>query len=87
MSAVFAALEDGRIDQNKAWVFVDTCADLTSEQAKVVCQRLLPFAQRLTTGQLAARIKKLAIALDPEWGRLPVCHCGTGAQRDRVSRP
>jgi hypothetical protein len=33
----------------------------------VVCQRLLPHAGRLTTGELAARIKKVAIALDPEW--------------------
>jgi hypothetical protein len=33
----------------------------------VVCERLLPAAARLTTGELAARIKKLAIAWDPEW--------------------
>ena len=67
MPAVFAALETGRIDRNKAWVFADLCTDLTPEQTEVVCTRLLPHAQRLTTGELAARIKKLAIALDPEW--------------------
>ncbi len=67
MPAVFTALEAGRIDRSKAWVFTDLCADLTPEQAEVVCTRLLPHAERLTTGELAARIKKLAIALDPEW--------------------
>ncbi len=67
MPAVFTALESGRICRSKAWVFADLCADLTAEQAEVVCARLLPHAERLTTGELAARIKKLAIALDPEW--------------------
>ncbi|MGH3692496.1 MAG: DUF222 domain-containing protein [Pseudonocardiaceae bacterium] len=67
MPAVFTALEAGRIDRSKAWVFTDLCADLTLEQAEVVCTRLLPHAERLTTGELAARIKKLAIGLDPEW--------------------
>lgn len=43
------------------------CADLTAEQAEVVFARLLPQATRLTTGELAARIKKLAVSLDPEW--------------------
>jgi hypothetical protein len=67
MPAVFTALETGRIDRSKAWVFADLCADLTPEQTEVVCTRLLPHAERLTTGELAARIKKLAIALDPHW--------------------
>ncbi|HXT44138.1 MAG TPA: hypothetical protein VN748_08505 [Pseudonocardiaceae bacterium] len=67
MPPVFTALETGRICRNKAWVFADLCADLTAEQIDVVCARLLPRAGRLTTGELAARLKKLAIALDPEW--------------------
>jgi hypothetical protein len=67
MPAVFTALDTGRICRSKAWVFADLCADLTTEQTAVVCTRLLPKATRLTTGELAARIKKLAIALDPEW--------------------
>jgi hypothetical protein len=67
MPAVFTALETGRIDRNKAWVFADLCADLTPEQAQVVCTRLLSRAGGLTTGELAARIKKLVIALDPDW--------------------
>ncbi len=67
MPAVFTALDAGRICRSKAWVFADLCADLTAEQLEVVCVRLLPLAARLTTGELAARIKKLVIALDPEW--------------------
>ncbi len=67
MPAVFTALESGRICRSKAWVFADLCADLTAEQAEVIFARLLPQATRLTTGELAARIKKLAIALDPQW--------------------
>jgi hypothetical protein len=67
MPAVLSALDTGRIDRSKAWVFADLCADLTPEQAETVCSRLLSDAERLTTGELAARIKKLAIALDPEW--------------------
>ncbi|MCA1604301.1 MAG: DUF222 domain-containing protein, partial [Acidobacteria bacterium] len=67
MPAVFTALDTGRICRSKAWVFTDLCAQLSAEQAEVVCARLLPKADRLTTGELAARIKKLAIALDPEW--------------------
>jgi hypothetical protein len=67
MPAVFTALDTGRICRSKAWVFADLCADLTAEQVDVVCVRLLPEAGQLTTGELAARIKKLAIALYPEW--------------------
>ncbi|MGH4000379.1 MAG: hypothetical protein ACRDTJ_23290, partial [Pseudonocardiaceae bacterium] len=43
------------------------CAYLTAEKAEVVWPRLLPGAAGLTTGELAARIKRLAIGLDPEW--------------------
>ncbi|MGA9310128.1 MAG: DUF222 domain-containing protein [Pseudonocardiaceae bacterium] len=67
LPAVFTALDTGRICRSKAWVFADLCAGLTPEQTAVVCARLLPRATRLTTGELAARIKKLVIALDPEW--------------------
>lgn len=67
MPAVYAALNAGQICRRKAWVFADLCDDLTDDQAQVVCDRLLPRASRLTTGELAARIKRLAIALDPEW--------------------
>lgn len=65
MPAVFTALDTGRICRSKAWVFADLCAGLTAEQAGLVCALLVPQATRLATGELAARIKRLAIALDP----------------------
>ncbi|MGH3853027.1 MAG: DUF222 domain-containing protein [Pseudonocardiaceae bacterium] len=67
LPAVFAALDAGVICRSKAWLFTELCAELTEEQAQLVAERLLPHAGRLTTGELAARIKRLAIALDPEW--------------------
>lgn len=84
MPAVFSSLEAGRICRSKAWMFVDLCADLTAEQTRVVCERLLPRAGRLTTGELAALIKKLVISLDPDWVARR-CDRGAGAQRDRVN--
>ncbi|HSZ28468.1 MAG TPA: hypothetical protein VK784_01770, partial [Pseudonocardiaceae bacterium] len=67
LPAVFTALDTGAICRSKPWLFTQLCAELTDEQTQVVCEWLLPDAARLTTGELAARIKKLAIALDPEW--------------------
>jgi hypothetical protein len=67
MPAVFTALDNGTICRSKAWLFAEMCAELTPEQTEVVCARLLPHAGGLTTGELAARIRKLALALDPEW--------------------
>jgi hypothetical protein len=67
MPAVFTALEARKICRSKAWLLADLCSDLTPEQIDVLCARVLPHAERLTTGELAARIKKLAIALDPQW--------------------
>ena len=67
LPAVFTALDTGVICRSKAWLFTELCAQLTEEQAQVVAERLLPAAGRLTTGELAARIKKMAIALDPDW--------------------
>ncbi|HEU0088694.1 MAG TPA: hypothetical protein VFQ77_13785 [Pseudonocardiaceae bacterium] len=67
LPAVFTALDTGQICRSKAWLFSELCAVLTDEQAQVVCEKLLPDAPGLTTGELAARIKKLAIALDPDW--------------------
>ncbi|MGH3914985.1 MAG: DUF222 domain-containing protein [Pseudonocardiaceae bacterium] len=67
LPTVFTALNNGAICRSKAWLFNELCAELTEEQAQTVAERLLPKAGRLTTGELAARIKKIAIALDPEW--------------------
>jgi hypothetical protein len=64
---VFAALECGQICRSKAWVFADLLAGLSAEHRDAACARLLPVAGRLTTGELAARLKRLVIALDPGW--------------------
>ena len=46
-----------------------TATELSPEQARAVCAALPPRAPKLTTGQLIERIKKLAIAVDPDWAR------------------
>ena len=76
---VFAALERGAIDVPKAKVFSDWTCGLTDVQAHRICDALLPTAPELTTGQLTAQIKRLAIAVDPDWARRRY----TEAVRDR----
>lgn len=66
---VFAALDAGHIDMPRTRVFSEWTGGLTDQQAHQICDRLLPEAPRLTTGQLCERIKKMAIAIDPEWAR------------------
>jgi hypothetical protein len=53
----------------RARVFSDWTTELSLEQARAVCAALLPRAPELTTGQLVEQIKKLAIAVDPDWAR------------------
>lgn len=55
----------GQIDRGRAAVFAEHLADLTSEQAESICRALLPQAGRLTTGQLAARLLRMIIQVDP----------------------
>jgi hypothetical protein len=62
---VHAALLAGRIDQPKAAVFADHLAGLTDEQTTAVCAAVLPVAGRLTTSQIAARIQRMILAVDP----------------------
>jgi hypothetical protein len=66
---VFAALDAGSIDVPKARVFSEWTCGLTDEQAHHICDQLLPEAPALTTGQLVERVKKMAIAIDPDWAR------------------
>ncbi len=69
LPAVHAALDAGLIDEPRARVLSEWSTDLTPEQARAVCEELLPRVPTLTTGQLIDQIKKLAIAVDPEWLR------------------
>jgi hypothetical protein len=66
---VFETLDAGLIDVPKVKVFSEWTSGLTDGQAQQICDRLLPDAPALTTGQLTERIKKMAIAVDPEWAR------------------
>lgn len=39
LPAVFTALDGGVICRSKAWLFTELCAELTDEQAQLVCDR------------------------------------------------
>jgi hypothetical protein len=67
--AVFAALDHGHIDVPKTKIFSEWTTGLSDEQARQICDELLPDAPTLTTGHLGERIKRLAIAIDPDWAR------------------
>ncbi|MGH3537521.1 MAG: DUF222 domain-containing protein [Pseudonocardiaceae bacterium] len=69
LPAVHAAMDAGVLDEPRARVLSDWTTGLDLEAARAVCTELLPRAPRLTTGQLIEQIKKLAIALDPDWAR------------------
>lgn len=66
---VHATLAAGEIDPVRAEAFRSGTANLTLEQARGVCDLLLPHAPSWTVGQLSERIRRLAIALDPEWAK------------------
>lgn len=63
---VLELLDGGLIDWAKARGFVDGTAHLTVEEARAVVDELADRASRLTTGQLRARIRKLAVEADPQ---------------------
>lgn len=65
LPSVAEALRTGVIDLPKARVFADHLADLSSEQAAALVDRVLPRAIGWTTGQLAARLRALVADLDP----------------------
>jgi Domain of unknown function (DUF222) len=69
LPAVHAAMDAGVLDEPRARVLSEWTIGLCPEAARAVCGELLPRAPGLTTGQLIEQIKKLAIALDPEWAR------------------
>ncbi|MDQ3763702.1 MAG: HNH endonuclease [Actinomycetota bacterium] len=66
---VHAAMDAGVLDEPRARVFSEWTTELSPEQAQAVCAALLPKAPTLTTGQLIEQIKKLAIAVAPDWAR------------------
>ena len=70
---VFDALSAGRLDRAKAWVFADhlrpEARGLGPEQVAAICAHLVPPASGWTTGQLAARLLRAIIAVDPDHAR------------------
>ncbi|HTF52983.1 MAG TPA: DUF222 domain-containing protein, partial [Pseudonocardia sp.] len=66
---VHAALSAGRIDPAKARVFWHHLHGLPAHHVESICTDLLVLAGRLTTGQLAARLARAVIAVDPERAR------------------
>ena len=62
---VLAALRSGEIDVLKARVFARYLAGLTDPQIERICARVLPRAVRWTTGQLAARLLREVMAINP----------------------
>lgn len=69
LPAVHAAMDAGVLDEPRARVFADWTFDLADDQARAVCAELLPRAAGWTTGQLTERVKRWAIAIDPDWAR------------------
>lgn len=57
------------LDEPRARMLSDWTTGLNSVAARAVCTELLPRAPGLSTGQLIEQIKKLAVALDPDWAR------------------
>ena len=58
-------LHAGGIDVRRAKTIVDGTSHLSEESARQVVSRVVDAAPRLTTGQLAARIRRLCVQTDP----------------------
>lgn len=67
LPSVHAAMHAGLLDRGKAWVFADILADLSEEQRAAICAVTVGPAEGLTSAQLRARLRRLAIEIDPEW--------------------
>jgi Domain of unknown function (DUF222) len=66
---VWQALSAGQLDPPKAKVFARYLFNLTAEQTELICRRLLPRAAGWTTGQLAHRLLREILAIDPTYAR------------------
>ena len=62
-----AALAAGSLDRRRAIVLAEACADLSEDHASRLLDEVLPSAGGKTATELAARVKRVAIALDPGW--------------------
>ena len=66
LPAVFAAWDAGLIDRARVRVFEQYLYGLDAAQVAAVCAHAVPQAPSLTTGQLAALLRRLVIAVDPD---------------------
>ena len=69
LPTVFAALHGAEICWAKAVAFCDWLADLTAEQAALICGALLPIAPRLTSAQFRDRLRRRVLDIDPDHAR------------------
>jgi hypothetical protein len=69
LAPVLTLLANGIIDARKADVILRRVCLLSDEHAAQVLDRVLPKAQLLTTGELAARLDRAIIAVDPTAAR------------------
>ncbi len=66
LPVVWEALAAGRIDLRRARVIVSGTSHLSEEAAREVVGRILEAAGRLTTGQLAALLRRVCVQADPD---------------------
>jgi hypothetical protein len=66
LPAVMSALRQGEIDLAMAWVFSDGTVHLPDDLARAVVDEALRDAERLTTGQLRALVRRLCIDVHPD---------------------
>jgi hypothetical protein len=69
---LYAAMASGELDEQRAWAIAHWTAQLSDEHAHLICAEvlahcLLSAAEPWVTGKVIAEVKKLAIALDPDW--------------------
>jgi hypothetical protein len=63
---VWSALSEGSIDGRRARVILAGVSPLDAETARRVVDAVIDDAPRLTTGELAARLRRLCIQIEPE---------------------
>lgn len=66
---VLAALSAGTIDVRKAHVFAEHLEHLDAVDRNDICTRLMDQAEGWTTGQLAYRLLREVLAVDPDFAR------------------
>ncbi|MBV8994929.1 MAG: DUF222 domain-containing protein, partial [Pseudonocardiales bacterium] len=69
LPAVHAAMDAGLVDEPRARMLSEWTTELSVEQARALCDTLLPRIAMLTRGQLIEQIKKMALAIDPAWAQ------------------